>query len=270
MTKKMVSIIGCGTIGTAIAMHIDKTLREKVSGIMLFDENPYVSQKLKEDLSSAFIADSLDKAIEGADLVIEAASSSVVGIILRKIIDQQKDAMFMSIGGLLGQEKLLEEAEEKGIKIILPSGAISGIDALKAAKISGITSVKIITRKPPKALSGAPFIVEKGIDLEKIKEETVIFEGNALEAMKGFPKNINVSALLSLAGIGPEKTLVKIVSSSEYTKNSHEIIVESKAGSFTARTENAPSPNNPKTSYLAALAAMAAVNGYFSSVRIGT
>jgi len=270
MMQKKIAIIGCGTIGTAIAEHINKDFQNKVSGIILFDQDINAAQKLSDSISKTVIAGTLDEAIIGADLVIEAASSSVVADILRKIIDKEKDAIFMSIGGLLGQEALLREAEEKRIKVMLPSGAISGIDALKAAKIAGITGVKIITRKPPMALSGAPFIAEKGIDLEGIKEETVIFEGNTLQAMKGFPKNINVSALLSLAGIGAEKTLVKIIASAEYTKNSHEVIVESNAGSFTARTENVPSPNNPKTSYLAPLAAMATINEYFSTVRIGT
>ncbi|MFQ5952709.1 MAG: aspartate dehydrogenase domain-containing protein, partial [Candidatus Omnitrophota bacterium] len=135
---------------------------------------------------------------------------------------------------------------------------------------AGIESVTITTRKPPKSIKGAPYLSENNIDVEGIKEETVIFEGNALDAIKGFPKNINVSALLSIAGIGPEKTRVKIVVSPEYTRNTHEIEVKSKAGTIKTRTENVPSPDNPKTSYLAALAAIASLRGYFDSIKIGT
>lgn len=128
----------------------------------------------------------------------------------------------------------------------------------------------ITTRKAPRSIKGAPYLLENNIDVEKITRETLVFEGNALDAVKGFPKNINVSALLSISGIGPEKTKVRIIVSPKYTKNIHEIEVNGKAGTIRTRTENVPSPDNPKTSYLAVLAAIASLRGYFDSVRIGT
>ena len=267
---KKISIIGCGTIGTAIGGYIEKKFKGKVGPVLLYDQDASCAQKLSSIITGSKIAKDMKDAIKNSDLIVEAASASAAGDVLKGVIDAEKDAIFMSIGGLLGQESLLDEAEQKGIKIMLPSGAVAGIDALKAAKIAGITSVRLTTRKPPKALTGAPFILEKGIALDEIKEETVIFEGSASEAMKGFPKNINVSALISLAGLGPDATLVKIVVSPAYSKNTHEITVESNAGNFLMRTENVPSPDNPKTSYLASLAAMATIDGYFRNVRIGT
>jgi aspartate dehydrogenase len=164
----------------------------------------------------------------------------------------------------------LEKALERGVTVILPSGAIAGIDAVKAAKIAGIDSVTLTTSKPPYSLKGAPYLEEKGIDLDSIEKETVIFEGSALQAVKAFPKNINVSALLSIAGSGFGDTKVRIITSPEYNRNIHEIRLESKAGTFTFRAENVPFPSNPKTSYLAALSAMAALGEYLSGIRIGT
>ncbi|MBU1084486.1 MAG: aspartate dehydrogenase [Candidatus Omnitrophota bacterium] len=268
--KKIIGIIGCGTIGTAIIGHVDKELRDKVSEILVCDKEDRASRRLAGSIEGCAAVNSIEDIISGADLIVEAASPAVAGDIFKKVLEAGKDVIFMSIGGLLDKEDLFVEAERRGIRVMLPSGAISGIDALKASKIAGITSVELITRKPPKALAGAPYVTENGIDLDKLQGETVIFEGTAREAMKGFPKNINVAALLSLAGIGADRTKVKIIADPSYCKNVHEVIVESKAGRLVMRTENVPSPDNPKTSYLASLAAMATIDAYFGTVRIGT
>ncbi|MFC1644212.1 aspartate dehydrogenase, partial [Candidatus Omnitrophota bacterium] len=221
-------------------------------------------------LSNVTIAAGIKEIIDESDLVIEAACGEIVPDVVKAALDKGKDVIVMSIGGLLGSEDLLEAARKKGVKVILPSGAIAGIDAVKAAKTAGIESVTLTTRKPPKSLKGAPYLSEKNIDVDTLTGETVIFEGSATEAIKGFPKNVNVSALLSIAGIGAEKTRVRIVVSPEYTRNTHEIEVKGSAGILTMRTENVPSPDNPKTSYLAALAAVASLREYFDTVRIGT
>jgi len=176
----------------------------------------------------------------------------------------------MSVGGLLGNEKLLDSARLKGVKVYIPSGAICGIDGLKAASIGRIDTVVLTTRKPPRGLEGAPYLKEKNIDIGRIKEETVIFEGTASEAMAGFPKNINVSAVLSLAGIGASKTLVRIVTSPDYKGNTHEVEVSGEFGRIITKSENLPSKTNPKTSALAVMSAIAALEGALSSVRIGT
>lgn len=265
-----VGIIGCGSIGTGLAVYIDKNLSSNISKIILTDIDPPRAGELAGKLSNARTAKNIDELADASDLIVEAASAGAVPEVLKLAIDKGKDIMLMSIGGLLGNEGLLESAEEKGIRVILPSGAISGVDAIKAAKIAGIESVTLTTRKPPASIKGAPYLTENNIDVDKISGEEVIFEGNAIEAMKGFPKNVNVSAILSLAGIGPERTKVKIMVSPKYTKNSHEIEVKSKAGTIKTLSENLPSPDNPGTSYLAALAAMAAIKDYFNTIRIGT
>ncbi len=268
--KKTIAIIGCGFIGATLAAEADKSLSGEIEKIVLYDTDPEKLSSLEKSLTNAQVAGSIEEAVNLSDLVIEAATGRTAKTLLGLAIKEGKDILLMSIGGILGSENLLEEAREKGIKVLLSSGAIAGIDALKAAKQAGVDSVTITTRKPPKSLKGAPYLKEKGIDVDSIKGETTIFEGNALEAVKAFPKNINVSALLSLAGIGSEKTKVRIVVSPEYTKNTHEIEIIGVSGRIFTRTENVPSPENPKTSYLAALAAMASLKEYFDTVRIGT
>lgn len=270
MERKTVGIIGCGTIGEALAVYAGQNLKSHIEKIILCDIDQDKASKLSGKVQGSDITTDLKKAIDESDIVVEAASPKVALEVLELAIKNKKDVMIMSIGGLLGNEKMLSEASDKGIRVMLPSGAIAGIDAVKASKIAGIESVTLTTRKSPKSIKGAAYLEANGIDVDKLEKETVIFEGNALEAMKAFPKNINVSALLSIAGIGGEKTTVKIIVSPEYTKNMHEVEIKSSAGIITTRTANVPSPSNPKTSYLAALAAIASLEGYFNTVRIGT
>jgi aspartate dehydrogenase len=268
--KKTVAIIGCGAIGSALAAHIRDNMGQYVSRMVLCDIDETRSGELARASTGAETVKDMYSAMDKADVVIEASSGSVVPGLLKAAIEKSKDIMIMSVGGLAGNEELLEDAAGEGIKVMLPTGAIAGIDAIKAARIAGIDSITLTTRKSPASLKGAPYLDEKGIDIGSVSEETVIFEGNALEAIKAFPKNVNVSVILSIAGIGLENTRVRIITSPEYTRNAHEISVESGAGRLYFRTENVPFPSNPGTSYLAALSAMATLEGYFTSVRAGT
>jgi aspartate dehydrogenase len=176
----------------------------------------------------------------------------------------------MSVGGLLGNERLLKKAAARGIKVYLPSGALCGIDGLKSASVGKIDSVTLVTRKPPRGLEGAPYLKERGVDLKSISEETVLFDGSAEEAVRGFPQNVNVSAVLSLAGIGAKRTRVRIVASPGSSRNIHEVEITGEAGRITARTENVPSAANPRTSALAVFSAIATLEGITGGVKIGT
>lgn len=268
--KNTLAIIGCGVIGSGLAVEAGKSLKDKVAEVLLWDLDHAKMSYVADRCPLAVQAVSLDEAVKKADLIVEAVSPKVAAELFAQAVSLGKDIMIMSVGGIIGNEALLAKAEAAGIKVIVPSGAIAGIDAIKAAKIAGIESATLTTRKSPKSLKGAPYIAEKNINMDAITSETVIFEGSALEAVKGFPKNINVSALLSLAGIGAAKTKVKIVAVPGSEKNVHEIEVKGKAGSIFTRTENVPSPDNPGTSYLAVLAAIASLREYFNTVRIGT
>jgi aspartate dehydrogenase len=180
--------------------------------------------------------------------------------------------MVMSVGGLLGPVlgKVTAQCRRTGARLYIPSGAISGIDALKAAAVAGIKSVTLVTTKHPRSFQGVAYVREKGIRLEDIKKPPVLFSGSAQQAVSRFPQNINVAPVLSIAGIGASRTRVQIIASPLATKNIHEIIIESVSARITTRTENTLHPENPKTSYLTVLSAVALLRQIVEPVRTGT
>lgn len=270
MKKIKVGIVGCGVIGTSIAVACRSRLAHAVelAGVCDIDEDKILI--LNRSLKKRARALKLDQLIKKTDLVVEASSALISAKIVERCVKNNRDCLVMSVGGLLGRESLLERALEKGVKVYIPSGAVCGIDALKAASVGKISSVTLTTRKPPKGLEGAPYLAKKGINVNAITTETVIFEGSARDAVKGFPANVNVSAVLSLAGIGAANTIVRIVTSPDYKKNVHEVEITGDSGRITTRTENVPSEANPKTSALAIYSAIATLEGIARSVRIGT
>lgn len=269
-TKIKVGIVGCGTIGSEIARACQVKLKDSIdlAGIcdLIEDKANLLQKSLKDNVPIM----KLDDLVKISDLIVEAAGANIAADILKKAITGKKDVLIMSIGGLLGNESLLEDAKAAGIRVYLPSGALCGIDGLKSASVGRIDSVTLTTRKPPKGLAGAPYITGNNIDLSSIKEETVIFDGTALDAIKGFPKNVNVAAVLSLTGLGADNTRVRIITSPEYTKNTHEVEIKGESGTIMTRTENVPSKVNPKTSQLAVFSAIATLEGIVKSVRMGT
>jgi aspartate dehydrogenase len=270
MAKLKVGIIGCGAIGTEIAKACQGRLKDKIdlSGICDIDEKK--ASVLNKVLVKNVPILNLEDIIKNSGLIVEAASAAMSADVLEKCIDAGRDCLMMSVGGLLGREELLRKAKEKNTRVYIPSGAICGIDGLKSASVGRVASVTLTTRKPPKGLAGAPYLKENNIDVLSIKEEKTIFEGSAEEAVKGFPQNVNVSAVLSLAGIGAKKTRVKIVTSPAYTANIHEIEITGEFGRIVTRSENLPSKANPKTSALAIFSAIATLEGIVTSVKIGT
>jgi aspartate dehydrogenase len=265
-----ISIVGCGAIGSALAESIEEKFKDKVKLEAICDIDESKINSLSKRLKDKPKALAIDELVLVSDLVIEAASKDVVEELVKKCIEHNKDIIIMSIGGLIGKEYLFKEAEKSRTYIHLPTGALCGLDGVKSANEAGIDEVTLISRKPPASLKGAPYLKKKNIDLKTIDKETVIFEGNAREAIEGFPKNVNVSALLSLAGIGPDKTKVKIITSPEFKRNSHQIKVRGDFGQLDARTDNFPSPQNPKTSYLAVLSCIAALSRILSHLKIGS
>ena len=268
--KLKVGIIGCGTIGGAIAAACQKELADVIDLTAVCDIDTKKASGLANTLKRKVPVLTMSELIKGSSFVVEAASASISAKVLSDCITGNRECLIMSVGGLIGKENLLDRAAESGIRIYIPSGAISGIDGLKSAMAGGVTSVTLTTRKPPKGLVGAPYLKENCIDISGITEETVVFEGSVEEAVKGFPQNVNVSAVLSLAGIGAKKTRVRIVTSPEYVGNVHEIEIMGASGRITTRTENVPSATNPKTSALAIFSAIATLRAAASSVRIGT
>jgi len=270
MTKIKVGIIGCGAMGSEIAKACSARLSVSMELVAICDSDEKKTELLSRELNKKVRVLTIDELIKESDLVVETASAAVSGDVAERCVMAGKECLIMSVGGLLPKIDILRQANEKKVKVHIPSGALCGIDGLKSASGGNIDSVILTTRKPPKGLVGAPYLKEKGIDVLAVKAETVIFEGSAAEAVKGFPANVNVSAVLSLAGIGAEKTRVRIVTSPDYTKNTHEVEVAGDFGKITTKTENVPSKNNPKTSALAIYSAIATLEGIAKSVRVGT
>ena len=271
-----VGLIGCGVIGTVLAHAIDEGEAGNTRLVIVYDLALQKSWKLASALSTKpKVAKNFAEFIKCKDthLVIEAASQDAVSQYTSKVFQAGKDLMIMSVGALVDSKltnKIRTFADSAGRKVYIPSGAIAGLDGLKAAAIGRIEEVTLTTRKPPKGLKGVPYLQQSGINIDALSKPKTVYKGSALEACKLFPANVNVAAAISLAGVGPEKTEVRIVADPTTQRNVHEIRVKGEFGQFTVRTENVPSPNNPKTSYLAALSAVATLRKITRNMVIGT
>lgn len=274
MNKRLkIGIVGCGAIGTSLAKAIVRDFKQKAELTGLFDIVPVKTEALSKSISTnrRLVTTSIGQLISKANLIIECASAKSCWDITQAVLRKKRDIMIMSVGGIISNyRKLWLLAKKTGSKVYIPSGAISGLDGLKAARLGKIKSVTLITTKNPKSFSAVPYLIKKKISIDGIKEDTVIFYSSAKEAVSSFPQNINVAGLLSIAGIGADRTKVKIIASPATEKNIHEVRIESDVAKISTRTENVPHPNNPKTSYLAVLAAIATLKGIFDPVKIGT
>lgn len=253
---KRVGIIGCGTIGSQLALAVDSGQVKNATLVSLFDVVKDSAQGLSSKLKSAPSAyDDFGKFMfQECDVVVEAASQEAAKRFARPVLDAGRDLLVMSVGALVDRELLAGLQSSKG-RVYIPTGAIAGIDAIRAVKHL-LDSVTLTTTKAPKALAGAPFFETSSIKLDAVKEKTVIYEGPAADAVKKFPANVNVAAVLSLAGIGFDNTKVRIVADPSFTTNQHEITATGSFGKFQFMVNNVPSPGNPKTSYLAVLSAI--------------
>ena len=267
-----IGIVGCGAIGKEICRAVDQGIIN-AQLVAIVDRKPQAALEFASSLRSPPRVMNATELIDVVDLVVECASQTAVREIVPLALKNGKDVMIMSVGALTNRE-LLEEitllARKHGCKVYLPSGAIVGLDGLKSASMGKICSVTLTTRKPPSSLERAPYIEQYKVDLSTLKKSTIIFEGSAEDAVKGFPDNVNVAATLSLAGIGTQNTKIRIIADPTLERNVHEICVEGDFGKFETRVENVPSPANPKTSYLAALSAIATLRRMADPIQIGT
>ena len=248
---KRIGLLGCGSIGTQIAIAIDTgIIPAKLTHI--FDEDKEKSTSLASKLKNKpeIVENVHLLSSNPVDLVVEAASQDAVSDNALSILQNRKDLVIMSSGALLDEsvfEIISDACKELKKTVYLPSGAISGIDAIKSVK-NELDSVVLTTTKHPNSLKGAKFFDDFKINLDEINEPSTIFEGTASEAVRLFPKNINVSALLSISGLGSHETIVKIIADPNTTKNTHEIAARGKFGQITTKIENVPDSNNPRTS----------------------
>ena len=181
----------------------------------------------------------------------------------------RKHAIVLSVGALLSHPDLIELARAAGGTLLVPTGALIGLDAVIAAAEGTIHSVTMVTRKPPNGLVGAPYLVENHIEVDGLTEPKRVFKGNAREAARGFPANLNVVAALSLAGIGPDRTTLEIWADPTVTRNVHSIEVDSDSARFRMTMENIPS-ENPKTGRIVAQSVVALLRKMNANFRVGT
>ena len=207
------------------------------------------------------------------EVVVEAASHDAVREHLVPLLAAGVGVVVLSAGALA--DEALKQAAERaaegaGALLYVPSGGIGGLDALKTACLAGVEEASIQVAKPPAAWKGIPYVERLGIRMDGLKSPAVLFEGPAREGVPHFPQNVNIAAVLSLAGIGMDRTRLKIVADPGLTLNTHTIRVAGRSGRFTVVLENVPSPENPKTSWLACYSALAALKALGSKVRYGS
>lgn len=260
--KKNISIIGCGAIGSEVALSVDRMMIGNVIISSLLDIKLENAEILKSKLSNNnpivfnnFSDYIKSDTLKDVDLVVEAASQNALTSYLNPIILLKKDILVMSVGAFANPDffsEVIKNVEKNDINLYVPSGAIAGIDAIKSVRNS-ISYVTLTTTKNPDSLKDSPFFKKTNLTLDSIKKRTLIFEGSAIEAVQNFPANVNVAALLGLASIGVEKTKVNVIADPSLRINKHEIKVIGKFGELIVRVKNVPSATNPKTSYLAIL-----------------
>jgi aspartate dehydrogenase len=275
-----VCIIGCGAIGSELAIAIDSGKVRGATLVALLDTVEDAAYKLKLRLHKAdvgifsnFSELTCSPEFNHVDIVIEAASQAAAKNFSKKILEYKKDLLLMSVGALTDKfllSQLLSVVFMNGNHIYVPSGAIAGIDAIRSVK-GMLESVKLTTTKNPTALAGAPFFNSSAIRLDSIKEKTLVYEGSAADAVTKFPANINVAAILGLAGIGIEKTKVSIIADPRITVNQHQIDAVGAFGEISVTVRNVSSPINPKTSLLAVLSAIECLRSICEpGIKVGT
>lgn len=266
--KLRVAIAGLGSIGSKIATALDQGIEGlALSAVAVRD--PAKHQTFLSGLSRPPQIMPIDRLGEAADIVVECAPSSQLRAIVEPAVKRGKAAVVVSVGGLLDNFDLVDLARGNGGRILVPTGALIGLDAVNAAAIGTIHSVKMVTRKPIDGLQGAPFIIQNNIDIDHLREPLKLFEGSAREAAKGFPANLNVAVALSLAGVGPDRTSVQIWADPSVRRNVHRIEVEADSARFSMSIENIPS-ENPKTGLITALSVIALLRKQRATLCVGT
>ena len=263
-----VGIAGLGAIG----LHLAKAIDAGVPGLRLTAVSARDHAKAERNLAGFNSRPAIVpvSGLSACDVVVEAAPAAIFEQVATAAIEAGRIFIPSSVGALLPRMHLVERAKQPGARIIVPTGALLGLDAVRAAAEGAVESITIETRKPPRGLAGAPYLEDNRIDVTVITEPTMVFKGNAFDAAQGFPANVNVAAALALAGIGPEKTMVEIWADPAQTRNKHTIRVEAAAARLPMTIENVPSEENPRTGKITPLSVLACLRGLTATLKVGT
>jgi aspartate dehydrogenase len=271
LSNKPVLRVGLAGLG-AVGLEVAKRLIAGIPGLTLTAVAVRDLEKARRALPQVGDSIAVRKATELAtdcDIVVECLPPALFRDVAISAIDKGRIFMPLSVAQLLENGDLIERAREKGARILVPTGALLGLDAVRAAAEGTIHSVKMVTRKPPAGLEGAPYLRERKISLTGLKEPLKVFDGSAREGARGFPTNVNVAAALSLAGIGPDRTELEIWADPTVTRNTHTISVDADTARFTMTIENVPS-DNPRTGKSVAPSTVAALRALVSELKVGT
>lgn len=260
-----VGIAGFGAIGSTIAAR----LMAGIPGLALTAVGTRDQDRARAALPEHVAIMDVASLASHADLIVECAPAAVLPEIAEPALRAGRTLVVLSCGALLDRMDLVDLARASGGRIVVPTGALLGLDAVIAAAEGVIHSVRMTTRKPPRGLAGAPYLLEHGITLDGLTQAMRVFEGTAREAARGFPANLNVAVALSLAGIGPDRTRLEIWADPAATRNMHEIEVDADSARFSMRIENIPS-ENPRTGRITALSVVALLRKIGSPLAIGT
>ena len=264
-----VAVAGLGAIGFAVARTLDQGIEGLKLTAVSANNLPRATARLA-GFRHKVRALPLVQLGQAAEVVVECVPASCFGALAEPVLGRGGTLVALSAGALLSRPDLIDLARTSGGRILVPSGAILGLDAMRAAAEGPVERVTLITRKPPGGLAGAPYLAEQKIDLAGLSHPLMIFEGDARAAARGFPANVNVAAALSLAGIGPERTKVQIWADPTVTRNCHRIEVEAEAARFTMEIENVPSESNPRTGRITALSVLATLRRLVAPLQVGT
>lgn len=264
---KTIGIVGCGAIGKGLLQAVAAGAVAARACVTSRTEGPCRAFLETLGAPAPFLA--REELIARSDVVVEAAGGDVVPGLAREAFDAGKDLMVISVGALLDHPEVMDRARETGRRLLLPSGAIAGLDGVKSACAGRVDHVTITTRKPPQGLEGAPYLVRRGVSLAGLTEPREVFAGSAREACRAFPANVNVSAAVSLAGLGPDATRIRIVAVPGLERNCHDVEVEGEFGRLAMHIENVPT-ENPRTGRLTVLSMVRSLQDALDPVRVGT
>jgi aspartate dehydrogenase len=269
-----VALLGAGTIARLVLEHLGRGELEGIDIVGVAGRSQASAGKtLAAAHSVPFVVGRSALLALQPEVVVEAASHDAVREHLVAFLDAGVGVVVLSAGAL-ADDVLRASAEQaarrSGAPLYVPSGGIGGLDALKAACVAGVEEVSIRVAKPPRAWKGIPYVETLDVDLERLGEARTLFMGSAREGVPHFPQNVNIAAVLSLAGIGFDRTLLEVVADPALTRNTHTIRVSGLTGRFSVVLENVPSPDNPKTAWLACYSALAALRALAAPARYGT
>jgi aspartate dehydrogenase len=269
-----IAIIGGGSIARLFLEHIRRgdLGRARVVAIVGRGEGSR-GRQLARAFRVPFVTSLKGLLAAKPDVVVEAAAHEAVREYGEPLLKKGIALIVLSAGALCDdalRRKLERAAVKGGAALSVPSGGIGGLDAVKAACVAGVDEVTIAVTKPPAAWKNIPYVEKLGVDLDHLREARVLFEGPAREGVPHFPANVNIAAVLSMAGIGFDRTRLKVVADPALRHNTHYIDVKGRTGKFSIKLENVPAPDNPKTAWLACYSALAALKAVRSPVRYGT